>query len=70
MSRAKFATRERQIVAALFIVQAKVDARGAPLTAMCGDAAASGAMMCEQVREFVPQRPVDFGVAKFAQPGV
>ena len=43
--RAEFAARERQIVAALFVVQSEIDARGAPLPAMRGDATATGSMM-------------------------
>lgn len=61
------AAREWQIVAARLIHEAEIGARLAPLGAVSGDPAAASSMLCEQVREFVPQRPVDFLVAKFAQ---
>ena len=62
-----FPAGQREIVAALFIVQPELLASSAPLASMCGDAASACAMMREKVREFVAQCAVDFIVAKFAE---
>lgn len=61
---------QREIVAALFIGEAKVAAGAHPLRPVWLDAAAPGAMMSEEVREFVPQGAVHFRVPEFPQAGI
>ena len=70
MAGADLPTREREVVAALFIREAEVAAGLLPLASVGCNAAASGAVMREQVGEFVPQRAVDFSVAEIAETGV
>ena len=65
--RAQLAARERKIVAALFIHKSEIDARRLPLATVRGDAAASSAMMRQQVRQLVAQGAVDLGVPKFTK---
>lgn len=61
---------QRQIVTACFIRESEFDTSLAPLHSVRCDAAASGAMVREQMSEFVPQGAVNFIVAKFAQPRI
>ena len=64
------ATRQRQIVRALFIPQPKVATCTPPLRAVRCDPAPAGTLVCEKMREFVTKRALDFGIAKFTQPGI
>lgn len=66
MPRGHLPARQREIVAALFVGQPEVAAGARPLGSVRCDAAASGAVMREEVREFVAERAVHFAVAKFA----
>lgn len=59
--------REGQIVRPLFVGKAEVHARATPLGAVRRDPSPACAFVCEQVREFVTQRPVDLVVAECAQ---
>lgn len=59
--------RQWKAVAARFSGQFEIAAGGFPFRPMRCDAAASGAELREQMREFVPQRFVDFRVAELLQ---
>jgi len=67
MTTGDLAARERKIVRALLVPQSEIDAGAAPFLPMRRDPAASGALMREQVREFVAQRAIDLIVTEFAQ---
>jgi hypothetical protein len=58
---------KRKIVATLFIGDSKVATGHPPFRAVRQDAAASGPILREQMRQLVPQRAIDFRRAVFAQ---
>ncbi|MDB6152543.1 MAG: hypothetical protein JWL90_996 [Chthoniobacteraceae bacterium] len=49
-----------KIMAPFFVHEAKIDARGFPFRSMCCDAAASVAMVRDEMRQLVAQRSVNF----------
>jgi len=70
MTFVQLAAWQRQIVAARFIRESEFDTGLAPLRAVGCDAAATGAMVREQMSEFVAQRAFNFIITKFAQPWI
>jgi hypothetical protein len=70
MTFVQFAAWQRQIVAARFIRESEFNTGLAPLRSVRCDAAATGAMVCEQMSEFVPQGAINFIVTEFAQPRI
>ncbi len=61
------ALRKGEGVAAGFVGEAEFDAGLAPFLAVRGDAAASGAVLGEKVRQFVTEGAVDLGFAELEQ---
>jgi hypothetical protein len=64
------AARQREIVAALLVRQPEVVACLAPLRSMRRDTPPACAVVCEQMRQLVPQGAIDFPIAKLAQPWI
>ena len=57
------ANREREIVATRFTLDPKIGAAAAPLRPVRRDSATTGASLCQEVCQFVAQRPIDFRFA-------
>ena len=61
------AARQRKIVASFFIRQPEITARLFPLSPVRRDPAPSRPVMREEMRQLMPQRLVDFRVAKLRE---
>ena len=70
MTFVQLAAWQRQIMAARFVPESEFDTGLAPLRSVRCNAAATGAMVREQMSELVPQGSVNFIVTKFAQPWI
>jgi hypothetical protein len=57
-------------VAARFASNPEIGAGASPFHSMRCDAAATGAKLREQMRQFVPQGAVDLGLAMCAKPAI